>query len=70
MSISNKEKRCSVLREYFFYRKSLGGPEKGLLLCETDFSREKQIYLDAAFSDFLGKRTAWMLGRTPPSTKS
>ena len=43
------------------FMKNIGGLEKDRLF----YSGHSVIYL-AALSDFLGRRTAWMLGRTPP----
>ena len=40
---------------------NIGGPKKDRLL----FRYWVAVYL-AALSDFLGRSTAWMLGRTPP----
>ena len=46
-----------------FLMEDVGGSEKSRLLSE---SSQKDVYLELALCDFLGRRTAWMLGRTPP----
>ena len=44
------------------FLKNVGGPEKGR--CSVGSGNET-VYL-AAFWVFLGRRTAWMFGKTPP----
>ena len=44
-----------------FYDKCLWSLKRPIVLIE----QQSVIYL-AALSDFLGRRTAWMLGKTPP----
>ena len=45
-----------------FFLKNVGGPEKGRCL----WSSLRSTFYLAAFCVFLGRRTAWMFGRTPP----
>jgi len=47
-----------------FLMENVGGSEKSRLLMTE--SSQLHVYLELALCDFLGSRTAWMLGRTPP----
>jgi len=60
------KQRCNIENGYLtvILLGRFGGLEKGRFgfVGETP----QRVYLAAAFWDFLGRRTAWMLGRTPP----
>ena len=63
MIVYNYKVWCSeITAKRYFSLESVVCPKKGTIWCKKPAGRA--IYL--AFWDFLGRSTAWMLGRTPP----